>query len=58
MGNGAYESFDEELLRPLVSELKIVGSVNAGYSKFDMDLFNKNKVIVTNTINAVADPTS
>lgn len=58
MGNGAYERFDEELLGPLVPELKVVGSVNAGYSEFDMDWFNKNKIFVTNTINAVAEPTA
>ncbi|KAJ5116042.1 hypothetical protein N7456_000390 [Penicillium angulare] len=58
MGNGAYERFDQELLGPLVPELKVVGSVNAGYSEFDLDWFNANKIFVTNTIDAVAEPTA
>lgn len=43
MGNGGYERFDEGLLGPLLPELKIVASVNAGYSEFDMEWFNKEK---------------
>ena len=58
MGNSTYERFDEELLGPLVPELKVVGSVNAGYSEFDMDWFNKNSIFVTNTVDAVAEPTA
>ncbi|KAF4875315.1 putative 2-hydroxyacid dehydrogenase [Colletotrichum siamense] len=58
MGNGGYERFDEGLLGPLLPELKIVASVNAGYSEFDMEWFNKNKIVVTNTNDAVAEPTA
>jgi lactate dehydrogenase-like 2-hydroxyacid dehydrogenase len=58
MGNGAYDRFDEDLLGPLVPELKVVGSVNAGYSEFDLEWFNNNKIFVTNTIDAVAEPTA
>ncbi|KAI8226748.1 putative 2-hydroxyacid dehydrogenase [Colletotrichum sp. SAR 10_86] len=58
MGNGGYERFDEGLLGPLLPELKIVASVNAGYSEFDMEWFNKNKIVVTNTVDAVAEPTA
>ncbi|KAI8158945.1 hypothetical protein K4K49_003415 [Colletotrichum sp. SAR 10_70] len=58
MGNGGYERFDEGLLSPLLPELKIVASVNAGYSEFDMEWFNKNKIVVTNTVDAVAEPTA
>ncbi|CAG9961960.1 unnamed protein product [Clonostachys byssicola] len=58
MGNGAYERFDEGLLGPLVPELKIIGSVNAGYSEFDLEWLNKNEVLVCNTVDAVAEPTA
>jgi lactate dehydrogenase-like 2-hydroxyacid dehydrogenase len=58
MGNGAYEPFDEELFGPLVPHCRIVACVNAGYSEFDLEWFNKNKIYVTNTINAVAEPTA
>jgi lactate dehydrogenase-like 2-hydroxyacid dehydrogenase len=58
MNSGQYEPFDEELFGPLMPQLKIIGCVNAGYSEFDMDYFNKNKVVVTNTLTAVAEPTA
>lgn len=58
MGNGRYELFNEELLGPLLPSLKIVACVNAGYSEFDLEWFTKNKVYVTNTLYAVAEPTA
>ena len=58
MGNSAYDPFDEELLGPLVPGLQIVACVNAGYSEFDLQWFTKNKIFVTNTLHAVAEPTA
>lgn len=58
MKNGPYERFDEELLSPLLPSLKIVAAVNAGYSEFDLEWFTENKIFVTNTIDAVAEPTA
>lgn len=58
MGNGRYELFNEELLGPLLPSLKIVACVNAGYSEFDLEWFNKHKIYVTNTLHAVAEPTA
>ncbi|XXH00790.1 hypothetical protein Hte_007141 [Hypoxylon texense] len=58
MGNGRYELFNEELLGPLLPSLKIVACVNAGYSEFDLEWFTKNKIYVTNTLYAVAEPTA
>lgn len=58
MGSGAYERFDEELFGPLAPQCKIVACVNAGYSEFDLDWFTSNKIYVTNTLHAVAEPTA
>lgn len=58
MGSAAYENFDEELLSPVLPDCKIIACVNAGYSEFDLDYFTKNKVYVTNTLYAVAEPTA
>jgi lactate dehydrogenase-like 2-hydroxyacid dehydrogenase len=58
MKNGPYERFDEELFRPLLPSLKIVSAVNAGFNEFDLEWFNKNKIFITNTIDAVAEPTA
>ncbi|KAF2644531.1 glycerate-and formate-dehydrogenase [Massarina eburnea CBS 473.64] len=58
MKNGRYERFDGELFGPLLPSLKIVASVNAGYNEVDLEWFTKNKVYVTNTLNAVAEPTA
>lgn len=58
MGNSAYDPFNEELLGPLLPGLQIVASVNAGYSEFDLEWFTKNKIYVTNTLHAVAEPTA
>lgn len=58
MGNGRYDPFNEELFAPLIPTLKIVACVNAGYSEFDMELFSKNRIHVTNTLYAVAEPTA
>lgn len=58
MKNGPYERFDEELFGPLIPSLKIVSAVNAGYSEFDLEWFNSQKIHVTNTIEAVAEPTA
>lgn len=58
MGSGAYERFDAELFGPLAQHCKIIACVNAGYSEFDLDWFTDNKIFVTNTLNAVAEPTA
>ncbi|KAH8883209.1 glycerate-and formate-dehydrogenase [Thozetella sp. PMI_491] len=58
MGSGPYERFDEELLGPLVPGIKIAACVNAGYSEFDLNWFTSNKIYVTNTLHAVAEPTA
>lgn len=58
MKNGPYERFDEELFKSLLPSLKIVACVNAGYSEFDMDWFTKQNIYVTNTLDAVAEPTA
>ncbi|CAI7653567.1 unnamed protein product [Penicillium glandicola] len=58
MGSGAYERFDAELFSPLAPHCKIVACVNAGYSEFDLDWFTANQIYVTNTLNAVAEPTA
>lgn len=58
MGNGRYDPFNADLLAPLLPTLKIVACVNAGYSEFDMDLFTRHSIYVTNTTYAVAEPTA
>ena len=58
MGSGGYERFDEELFNSLLPHCKIVACVNAGYSEFDLEWFTENKIYVTNTLNAVAEPTA
>ena len=58
MKNGPYERFDAELFGPLLPSLKIVACVNAGYNEFDLDWFSSNKIFVTNTLHAVAEPTA
>jgi len=58
MKNGAYEKFDSGLFGALLPTLKIVACVNAGYSEFDLGWFTKNKIYVTNTLYAVAEPTA
>ena len=58
MGSGGYERFDEELFAPVLPHCKVVACVNAGYSEFDLEWFTKNKIFVTNTVDAVAEPTA
>lgn len=44
MGTGPYEPFDEEMLRPLVPECKLVVSASAGYDDYDVDWMTRNNI--------------
>lgn len=58
MGIGAYEPFDEELLKPLTPHLKIMGSASAGYNEFDVDWMTRNGIVFCNSRNAVNEATA
>ncbi|EXJ82088.1 hypothetical protein A1O1_08157 [Capronia coronata CBS 617.96] len=58
MGIGAYEPFDEEILKPLTPHLKIMGSASAGYNEFDVDWMTRNGILFCNSRNAVNDATA
>ncbi|KAJ6160891.1 hypothetical protein N7470_004287 [Penicillium chermesinum] len=58
MGNSAYSPFDAPVFGPLAMNCRIVACVNAGFSEFDLDWFTANKMYVTNTLHAVAEPTA
>lgn len=58
MGIGAYEPFDEELLKPLVPQLKVIGSASAGYNEFDVDWMSRNGITFCNSRNAVNEATA
>jgi lactate dehydrogenase-like 2-hydroxyacid dehydrogenase len=53
MGTKPYEPFDEELLKPLVPQLKLMTSASAGYNEFDVDWMSKNGITFCNSRNAV-----
>lgn len=53
-----YEPFDEELLRPLIPSLKIMGSASAGYNEFDVEWMTRNGIVFCNSRNAVNESTA
>ena len=58
MGIGAYEPFDEELLKPLTPQLKLIASASAGYNEFDIDWMSRNGITFCNSRNAVNEATA
>ncbi|OJJ50348.1 hypothetical protein ASPZODRAFT_139651 [Penicilliopsis zonata CBS 506.65] len=58
MGIGPYEPFDEELLRPLVPDCKILVSCSAGYNEFDVSWMTQQGMWFCNTRNAVSEATA
>jgi lactate dehydrogenase-like 2-hydroxyacid dehydrogenase len=53
MGTKPYEPFDEELLKPLVPQCKLMTSASAGYNEFDVDWMSRNGITFCNSRNAV-----
>lgn len=53
-----FEPFDEELLRPIVSDCKVFVSASAGYNEFDVSWLTKNGIYFCNTIDGVAEATA
>ncbi|KAF9891254.1 hypothetical protein FE257_004818 [Aspergillus nanangensis] len=58
MGIGPYEPFDEELLRPLLPQCKIMASASAGYNEFDVEWMTRNGMVFCNSRNAVNEATA
>jgi lactate dehydrogenase-like 2-hydroxyacid dehydrogenase len=58
MGIGPYEPFDEELLKCLVPDCKILVSCSAGYNEFDVPWMTHNGMWFCNTRNAVSEGTA
>ncbi|KAJ5748357.1 uncharacterized protein N7511_010053 [Penicillium nucicola] len=58
MGTPPYEPFDEDLLKALVPECKIITSASAGYNEFDVDWMASRNIVFCNTVNAVAEATA
>lgn len=58
MGTGPFEPFDEDLLKALVPDCKIIASASAGFNEFDVDWMTRDNMIFCNTINAVAEATA
>lgn len=58
MGTPPYEPFDEDLLKALVPDCKIITSASAGYNEFDVDWMTRNGIWFCNTIDAVSEATA
>ncbi|CAH0046510.1 unnamed protein product [Clonostachys solani] len=58
MGIGPYVPFDEEFLKPLLPQCKILVSCSAGYNEFDVPWMTKNGMWFCNTRFAVSEPTA
>ena len=58
MGNGPYSPIDEDLLKPLLPECKIIVSCSAGYNEFDVSWMTENGIWFCNTREAVSEPTA
>ncbi|EGD89042.1 hypothetical protein H112_03962 [Trichophyton rubrum D6] len=53
-----YYPFDEEVLSPLVPGCKIIASLTSGYNMFAVEWIAKQGMWLTNTLDAVAEPTA
>ncbi|KAK4892961.1 hypothetical protein LTR27_008689 [Elasticomyces elasticus] len=58
MGTGPYEPFDEEMLKPLLPQCKLVVSASAGYDDYDVEWMTKNNIVFCNSRNAVNESTA
>jgi lactate dehydrogenase-like 2-hydroxyacid dehydrogenase len=58
MGTPPYEPFDQDLLRALVPDCKIIVSASAGYNEFDVQWMADEGIWFCNTVNAVAEATA
>ncbi|KAH8586381.1 putative 2-hydroxyacid dehydrogenase [Bisporella sp. PMI_857] len=58
MGTPPYEPFDEDLLKALVPDCRIITSASAGYNEFDVEWMTRNNIWFCNTVNAVAEATA
>lgn len=58
MGTPPYEPFDEDLLKALVPDCRIITSASAGYNEFDVDWMSKSGTIFCNSVDAVAEATA
>ncbi|KAK4950084.1 hypothetical protein LTR10_011061 [Elasticomyces elasticus] len=58
MGTGPYEPFDEEMLKPLLPQCKLVVSASAGYDDYDVEWMTKHNIVFCNSRNAVNESTA
>ncbi|KAK5163154.1 uncharacterized protein LTR77_010938 [Saxophila tyrrhenica] len=58
MGTGPYEPFDEEMLKPLLPQCKILVSASAGYDDYDVEWMTKNNILFCNSRKAVDESTA
>ncbi|KAK3656293.1 hypothetical protein LTR56_002994 [Elasticomyces elasticus] len=58
MGTGPYEPFDEEMLKPLLPQCKLVVSASAGYDDYDVEWMTEHNIVFCNSRNAVNESTA
>lgn len=58
MGTPPFEPFDEDLLRDLAPDCRIITSASAGYNEFDVDWMTRSGIYFCNTVDAVAEATA
>lgn len=58
MGTPPYEPFDEDLLRALAPDCRIITSASAGFNEFDVDWMSKSNILFCNSVDAVAEATA
>ncbi|KAK7414555.1 hypothetical protein QQX98_006582 [Neonectria punicea] len=58
MGTPPYEPFDQDLLKALAPDCRIITSASAGYNEFDVDWMSKSGIIFCNSVDAVAEATA
>lgn len=58
MGTPPYEPFDEDLLRALAPDCRIITSASAGFNEFDIEWMSRSGIIFCNSVDAVAEATA
>ncbi|KAJ5612568.1 hypothetical protein N7510_005762 [Penicillium lagena] len=58
MGTPPYEPFDEDLLKLLTPECRIITSASAGFNEFDIGWMAEQGIVFCNSVDAVAEATA